>query len=340
MSEKTGTMCFKGEALAHYGFGDPITRLAWIRHGVFHDELAQQAGLGDSDHVTSTSGARLPCRKICRYFTRDEYIEQSVAQLSDAWPRVFGSMAIRRLFRGIYDAACDVVGSVLIRRGQDAVHGRRETRRAFVPIAGLHHAMPATVRPAFACSTIAASPSNTSEKQHRVGASRLRRHRRPSRRRRSTTVSSMIRLSLFADIHEDGRYLYPGTGAASEVGTGSGRAKGTKLNVPLAPGAGDADFMRGLGCASRRISGCGEVRTSFCCSAGADSLSRAIRSLISAYSEERARARPRRCVFAVVGRPSIATGRIIVATGGGGYNRRNLARAWTRVVQALCLLAH
>ena len=37
---------------------------------------------------------------------------------------------------------------------------------------------------------------------------------------------------IFANIHEDGRYLYPGTGAAEETGTG--RARGTKLNVPLA----------------------------------------------------------------------------------------------------------
>ena len=46
---------------------------------------------------------------------------------------------------------------------------------------------------------------------------------------------------IFADIHEDGRYLYPGTGHAHE--TGQGAAKGTKLNIPLAPGAGDRDFL-------------------------------------------------------------------------------------------------
>ena len=46
---------------------------------------------------------------------------------------------------------------------------------------------------------------------------------------------------IFADIHEDGHYLYPGTGHASE--TGKGVAKGTKLNVPLQPGAGDRQFL-------------------------------------------------------------------------------------------------
>jgi acetoin utilization deacetylase AcuC-like enzyme len=38
--------------------------------------------------------------------------------------------------------------------------------------------------------------------------------------------------------------LYPGTGAASEVGTGAGR--GTTLNVPLAPGSGDHEFLGAL----------------------------------------------------------------------------------------------
>ena len=46
---------------------------------------------------------------------------------------------------------------------------------------------------------------------------------------------------MFADIHEDGRFLYPGTGAAEEIG--SGAAVGTKLNLPLPPGASDAEFL-------------------------------------------------------------------------------------------------
>src|SRR5690606_6753257 len=45
---------------------------------------------------------------------------------------------------------------------------------------------------------------------------------------------------VFADLHEDGRFLYPGTGHAGETGTGA--ARGTKLNIPLPPGADDAHF--------------------------------------------------------------------------------------------------
>ena len=45
---------------------------------------------------------------------------------------------------------------------------------------------------------------------------------------------------IFADLHEDGHYLYPGTGAADEIGRGA--AVGTKLNVPLPPGS-DAEVF-------------------------------------------------------------------------------------------------
>ncbi len=45
---------------------------------------------------------------------------------------------------------------------------------------------------------------------------------------------------ILVDIHEDGRFLYPGTGARDERGTGA--AEGTKLNIPLPPESDDAAF--------------------------------------------------------------------------------------------------
>src|SRR3569832_2329956 len=44
-----------------------------------------------------------------------------------------------------------------------------------------------------------------------------------------------------ADIHEDGHSLSPGTGAREETGRGS--ALGTKLNIPLPPGAADREVL-------------------------------------------------------------------------------------------------
>ncbi|MCI4350481.1 MAG: acetoin utilization protein AcuC [Thermoplasmata archaeon] len=45
---------------------------------------------------------------------------------------------------------------------------------------------------------------------------------------------------LDIDFHQDGRTIFPGTGALSETGRGDGA--GTKVNVPLPPGAGDEAF--------------------------------------------------------------------------------------------------
>src|SRR5579885_1083584 len=46
------------------------------------------------------------------------------------------------------------------------------------------------------------------------------------------------------DFHEDGRFLFPGTGFENEKGKNEGYGK--KLNIPLAPYAGDDEFLQAL----------------------------------------------------------------------------------------------
>ena len=50
--------------------------------------------------------------------------------------------------------------------------------------------------------------------------------------------------ALTISIHESGRYLFPGTGGADETGAGEGR--GACINIPLEPGAGDAEILGAL----------------------------------------------------------------------------------------------
>ena len=49
---------------------------------------------------------------------------------------------------------------------------------------------------------------------------------------------------LTCSVHESGRYLFPGTGALDERGTGKG--VGTSLNVPLPAFSGDGPYMRAI----------------------------------------------------------------------------------------------
>ncbi|HLH45223.1 MAG TPA: acetoin utilization protein AcuC [bacterium] len=46
---------------------------------------------------------------------------------------------------------------------------------------------------------------------------------------------------LILDFHEDGRYLFPGTGSVEELGEGEGLGK--KVNIVLPPYASDADYL-------------------------------------------------------------------------------------------------
>ena len=130
---------------------------------------------------------------------------------------------------------------------------------------------------------------------------------------------------LFADLHEDGRFLYPGTGAAEE--TGKGAAEGTKLNIPMLPGAGDEEFDEAWQLVEAYLDGAAPEFIIMQC--GADSLEGDPITHLRYSEEAHAHAAKRLCKLA-----DRHCGGRIVGTGGGGYNRKNLARAWTRVVQS------
>jgi acetoin utilization protein AcuC len=130
-------------------------------------------------------------------------------------------------------------------------------------------------------------------------------------------------LLVFADMHEDGRYLYPGTGHADE--TGRGAARGTKLNIPLPPGAGDAEFFAEW----ERIEALLEkfAPQFILLQCGADSLEGDPITHLKLSENAHGHAASRLAALA----DRMCQGRVL-GMGGGGYNRRNLARAWTRGV--------
>lgn len=131
---------------------------------------------------------------------------------------------------------------------------------------------------------------------------------------------------IIGDIHEDGRYLYPGTGFAHETGEGS--ARGTKLNAPLPPGSGDAAFVEAFDVVESFIR---KFRPEFIfLQCGADGLKSDPITHLEYSARAHAYATKRLHWLA----HEICGGRIL-ATGGGGYNPENVRDAWIAVVKGL-----
>jgi len=131
---------------------------------------------------------------------------------------------------------------------------------------------------------------------------------------------------IFADIHEDGRFLYPHTGDASE--TGRGRARGTKLNIPLPPGADDTLFFEAWTNVEELIDRF--IPEIILMQAGADSLAGDPLTHLGLTAAAHAHATRRLVVLA----DRHCRGKLLV-TGGGGYDRQNLREAWTAVTSEL-----
>jgi acetoin utilization protein AcuC len=132
---------------------------------------------------------------------------------------------------------------------------------------------------------------------------------------------------FFADIHENGQFLYPGTGSESEDGIGE--AKGTKLNIPLDPYSGDETFIRAFNRIERFIENTAKPEL-IIMQCGADSLKGDPITHLS-YTEHCHK-------YATQSLHRLAhkysNGRII-ALGGGGYDAINIGNAWTQVAKAL-----
>ncbi len=304
---------YKGGAIARYGFGDPHP-FGLDRHDVFHEELAAE-GPGDSICYGSPRDATVD--ELHLFHTAD-YIDFVSKKSAEGGGYLDGGDT--PAMPGIFEAAASVVGTTLA--AVDAVMSG-EARRAFTPIAGLHHAGRGHAAGfcVFNDCGVAAEYLRARHGLKRIAYVDIDAHHGDGVFYGFEDDPDLI----FADTHEDGRYLYPGTGAASE--TGKGAARGTKLNIPLEPGAGDAEFAT----AWQKIEDyLDAARPEFIIlQCGADSLEGDPITHLRFTEEAHASAARSLCEIA----DRHAGGRII-GTGGGGYNRRNLSRAWTRVVQA------
>ena len=302
-----------GEQIARYGFGDGHP-FGTDRHEVFMREL-HDAGL---DGRVKRAAPRLATREDLELFHTSDYVD--LVRDRSVTGHGYLDAGDTPAWKGVFDAASHVVGATL--NAVDAVMSG-SARRAFIPIAGLHHARRAHAGGFCVFNDCAIAIEHL-------------------RRRRGLKRIAYVDIDahhgdgvfygfeadpdvLFADLHEDGRYLYPGTGSAEE--TGAGAAAGSKLNIPLPPGSSDAQFLEAWQRVEAYLQAGRPEFILFQC--GADSVNGDPLTHLRFTESAHAHAAGRLCAIA----DELGHGRV-VGMGGGGYNRRNLARAWTGVVRA------
>ncbi|HEX7964739.1 MAG TPA: acetoin utilization protein AcuC [Gammaproteobacteria bacterium] len=298
---------------AHYGFGEGHP-FGHDRFSAFWRESCAR-GLDKRVHAVPVQPA---AREQLEMFHSRDFLgfAEEASHRGDGWLDEGDTPAQQ----GIYEAACEVVGATL-----NAVDGvmAGEWRRAFVPIAGLHHAARAHAAGFCVLDDIGVAIESL---RRRHGLRRISYVDIDAHHGDGVFYSFEDDPDLlFADLHEDGRFLYPGTGAAGE--TGAGPAKGTKLNLPLPPGSGDAEFRRAWEWVEEYLKAGKPEFILFQC--GADSIAGDPITHLRFTPAAHAHAATRLCAIA----EELGHGRI-VGMGGGGYNRTNIALGWNGVLES------
>ncbi len=308
---------YVSDALASYGFpgGHPF---GIDRQQAFWRETLRQ-GL---DRKVSLCEGRVASRAELERFHTPRYLDR-VRMLSDTGLG-FIDGGDTPAFAGVYEAAAAVVGAALAglaRVMMNETNQARDCARTFQPIGGLHHAQ-RDAAAGFCVFNDIGVVIETLRAQHRI--------------KRIAYIDIDVHHGdgvfyayqddpdlIVVDIHEDGKYRYPGTGNAEE--TGQGKAKGTKLNIPLRPGSGDKEFFAAWEKAEALLTRYEPEFFLFQC--GADSLASDPLAHLNYSKAAHAHAARRLCLLT----DRYADGRIM-GFGGGGYNRKNIAEAWNAVL--------
>ncbi len=314
MANQHTTCVYLGEALVRYNFG---TRHPFgpLRQRVFSNAFYQQR----LDQRVAVLAPVVGSAELLLLFHTAEYIKRihQQSRLGVGYLDQGDTPA----FIGVYEAALAVVGTSVAASEQIM---RGHYRHAFVPIAGLHHAR-RDAAAGFCVFNDCGVVIEHLRKQHRL------------KRIAYVDIDAHHGDGLFysfeddadiiiVDSHQDGRTLYPGTGRIDE--TGSGKAVGSKLNIPLAPGTDDRQFMSlwpGLEDFIRK-----RKPEFIMLQAGADSLAGDPITQLALSEQSHQYVTKRLSALA----DEICEGRLLVM-GGGGYNPDNIAAAWTAVVTAL-----
>jgi len=313
MASKDSVCVYVGADLARYGFGEGHP-FGPDRQDAFWSKMQS---LGLDQQVCIQTPVQAEAKDIERFHTPEYVHRVQVQSESGAGFLDYGDTPA---FRGVYEAAAFVVGSTL--QGAARIL-EKQCRYVFVPIAGLHHAQRGSAA-GFCVFNDCGVVIETLRVKHglnRIAYVDIDAHHGDGVFYSFEEDPELI----FADMHEDGRYLYPGTGDISE--TGKGAAKSTKLNIPMPPKAGDKEFFRMWDQVEEFVRGQQPEFILFQC--GADSIAGDPITHMEYSPAAHKFAAQRLCEVA----EDCCDGRLL-AMGGGGYNRANLADAWTAVVGA------
>ncbi len=140
-------------------------------------------------------------------------------------------------FHGMHDAAAAVAGGSL--RAVEAIL-RGDVEHAFHPGGGLHHAMPSRASGFCIYDDPALAIALARGAGRRVLYVDLDVHHGDGVEAIHAADPGVLTLSF----HESGRYLFPGTGFADEIGEGA--AAGTVVNVPLEPDTGERAWLEAV----------------------------------------------------------------------------------------------
>jgi acetoin utilization protein AcuC len=275
-------------------------------------ELIRAYGLVDRPDV-----ALLPPReateKEAMGFHSQGYLETLRVASDGMWvPNLFShglGPSDNPVFPDVYDWGMLVAGGSIV-CAEEILAGR--ARRAFNMSGGLHHAMPSRASGFCHVNDGVLAIQKLVRAGKRVAYIDIDAHHGDGVQHAFYATSDVLTIS----IHQTGYTIFPGTGFVEEIGQGPGR--GTSVNVPLRPGAGDEAYERvfdAIALPALRAYGPDVLVTQLGSDAVFGDVVANLRMSLRQF-ERNVRA------LRDVGVPWLALG-------GGGYDVGNVVRAWT-----------
>jgi acetoin utilization protein AcuC len=313
------TAIFFGKELSRYNFGQ--------HHPFDSDRIYafwskfESENLYESNQFIIEAPVLADEQTILSFHDRD-YVE--LVKKASKHGRGFLDTGDTPAFEGVFEASCYVVGSTL-KALEIVMKNTGGIDHAFNPIGGLHHSRRDSAAGFCVFNDIGIAIMEARKKYgiKRIAYVDIDAHHGDGVYYEFEEDPFMF----FCDIHEDGNFLYPGSGSQQE--TGSGRAEGTKLNLPMPPKSTDKHFVREFKKIEEFIENIAKPEL-IILQCGADSLNGDPITHLSytCYAHKYATESLHRLAH------SHCNGRI-VALGGGGYNKTNIADAWTTVAKSL-----